>query len=329
MKNIKVLDCTLRDGGYVNDWNFGFDNARKIVSFLDKSKLDYIEIGYLDTKNSIKDKTLFSSFQEINDFLKNDLISENLVVMITYSSFPIKMVPFVEDSKIKSIRLIFKKHQINDALDYALALKNKGYSIFINPMYISQYSNDELLFLIEKVNELNPSVFTMVDSLGVLNESDLLSLYYLVDNNLNKEITLGFHSHNNLQLSFSNAKVLMQICKHRDLVIDSTVFGIGRGAGNIHTELLTKFLNDNYNSKYNLLPILEIVQKYINPIFEISPWGYSVPYYLAAINHCHPNYAKYLIDKGIDSVDVIDNILRNIPEDKKTNYDISVIDKLF
>ena len=151
----------------------------------------------------------------------------------------------------------------------------------------------------------------------------------MINNNLNKSISLGFHSHNNLQLSFPNAKTLMQISKDRELIIDSTVFGMGRGAGNIHTELITKYLNDNYRAKYNLLPILNVVQKYINPIFEVNPWGYSVPYYLAAINHCHPNYAKYLIDKGIESVDLIDNILRNIPEDKKTNYDISVIDKLF
>ena len=103
---------------------------------------------------------------------------------------------------------------------------------------------------------------------------------------------------------------------------------MGRGAGNIHTELITKYLNDNFKAKYNLLPILDIVQKYINPIFEISPWGYSVPYYLAAINNCHPNYAKYLIDKGIESVDIIDEILSAIPEKNKTNYDIAVIEKL-
>lgn len=328
MTNIKVLDCTLRDGGYVNDWNFGFENSKKIISLLEKSSVEFIEIGYLDKSNKNKEKTLFSSFDEINQFFSDKLDTKKLVAMITFSFFSIDEVPSADNSKIKSLRLIFKKHQIDDAFEYALELKNKGYNVFFNPMYVSQYSDTELLSLIDKVNVLNPRVFTIVDSLGVLDEANLLRLYYLINNNLNNQISLGFHSHNNLQLSFSNAQALMEICKNRELIIDSTVFGIGRGAGNIHTELITKYLNDNYKSKYNLLPILEIVQKYINPIFAISPWGYSVPYYLAAINHCHPSYAKYLIDKGIDTVDVIDNILSMIPEDKKINYDASVIEEL-
>ena len=154
MKNIKVLDCTLRDGGYVNDWNFGFENSKKIISLLKKSSVDVIEIGYLDKNNYSKDKTLYSSFEEINDFITDDLDTQKLVAMITFSTFPIEEVPEVEDSKIKNIRLIFKKHQINEAFEYATELKKKGYKVFFNPMYISQYSDNELLFLIENVNEL-------------------------------------------------------------------------------------------------------------------------------------------------------------------------------
>ena len=101
MKNIKVLDCTLRDGGYVNDWNFGFENSKNIISLLNKSLVDFIEIGYLDKNNSSKDKTLYPSIQEINDFITDDLNIQKLVLMITFSTFPIEYVPKVEYSKIK------------------------------------------------------------------------------------------------------------------------------------------------------------------------------------------------------------------------------------
>ena len=114
------------------------------------------------------------------------------------------------------------------------------------------------------------------------------------------------------------------ICNERDLIIDSTIFGMGRGAGNIHTEHLIQYLNDNYTKDYNLIPILKTIDEIINPIYKITPWGYSVPYYLAATNNCHPNYAKFLSDKKID-VEQIDFLLKNIPEDKKLSYDTEYI----
>ena len=103
---------------------------------------------------------------------------------------------------------------------------------------------------------------------------------------------------------------------------------MGRGAGNIQTEQLTKYFNDNYLKKYSILPILKLIDEIINPIYNKSPWGYSVPYYIAASNHCHPNYAKFLSNKNFD-VEKIDAILKEIPQSKKLNYDETFIKSEF
>ena len=329
MSNIKVLDCTLRDGGYINNWNFGFGNSRKIISELCRSKIEYIEVGFLKDGNYPKDETLFNTIDEINDLVPDDRTSE-IVAMIVYGQFDIKKItPKISNTKLEAIRVTFKKNEIETVFDYLEKIKNCGYQLFVNPTNIESYTDSELIDLIEKVNKLRPYGFSIVDTNGVLKENDLLRIYYLVNHNLDTDIALCFHSHNNLQLSFSNAQLLMKTCYKKELIIDSTVFGMGRGAGNLCTELLTGYINDNYFGKYNIIPILKIIDEYINPIFAKIPWGYSVPYYLAAINHCHPNYAKYLVDKQTVSVENINLLLNSIPTEKKSIYNQDLIKQIY
>ena len=157
-----------------------------------------------------------------------------------------------------------------------------------------------------------------------MKESDILSTYYILDKNLDKNIAICFHSHNNLKLSFANTQAILKASSERDLIIDSTIFGIGRAAGNLCTEVIAQYLNDNYQTNYNLIPILKILNEQINPIFDKTPWGYSVPYYLAAINSCHPSYAKFLDENKI-CVEKINEILKLIPEEKKYKYDENIV----
>lgn len=329
MSNIKVLDCTLRDGGYINEWNFGLEKSRKILGLLAMSNIDYIETGFFVKEKALDSQTLFNSFNEINKIVPSGVDNKKLFGMITFGKFPIEKVPEVDKSPIKGIRLIFKKSQKNKAMDYCKKLNSKGYKLFINPTFIDQFTDEEIIDVIKDINHIHPYGMSIVDSMGVLRESDLLRLYYLINHNLDRDIALCFHSHNNLQLSFSNAQCLMKVCKDRELIIDSTVFGMGRGAGNLCTELITQYINDNYNGNYDIIPILKIVDEQINPIFAKTPWGYSVPYYLAATNHCHPNYAKYLVDKQTVPVEFINKLLKSIPENKKSIYDANLIKQIY
>ena len=156
MSNIKVLDCTLRDGGYINDWNFGTEKAKVIISLLQKAMIDYIEVGFLTTEKSTQNQTLLDSFDKIKTFLPEKYEKHRLFGMITYGKFPIEKVPEMQNSSVEGLRVIFKKSQKEDALDYCEKIKAKGYKLFINPTLTDQYSDEELLILLKEIQAIKP-----------------------------------------------------------------------------------------------------------------------------------------------------------------------------
>ncbi len=252
---IKILDCTLRDGGYLNNWAFKTEEVKKIITALIDAGIDLIELGFIKKEKDEESKTVFSSFDEIKnvicDFSKD---REKFTGMITAGQFPKDEIPLAKNSPIKNLRLIFKKHQIEEAFEYCKNIKQKGYKLFVNPTYVNRYEKKEFVEIIKKTNKIEPYAFSIVDSIGALTQEKLAALYDLVDGELSENINLCFHSHNNLNLSFLNAKKLIEICKTRNLIIDSTIFGLGKGAGNLRTEEILQFLNKSYD----ILPILNL-----------------------------------------------------------------------
>jgi 4-hydroxy 2-oxovalerate aldolase len=193
------------------------------------------------------------------------------------------------------------------------------------------YSKENLVRLIERVNRMEIFAFFLVDTLGTLYSNDINQFFNLFDSLLRKEIFLGFHSHNNLQLSFSNAQYLIDLSKkfNRDIIIDSSVYGIGRGAGNLCTELLAKYLNDNFSKEYNIIPILDIVDQEIEPIKKKFTWGYSISHYLSSCLNCHPNYVSFLLNKQTVTINDIDKILKLIPLEKRILFDKELINSIY
>ena len=303
----KILDCTLRDGGYINNWNFPIYSAKNIIELLKLSKVDFIEIGFYH--------------HNIQKIITEDC--SNIIAMVDFLKTPIAKILPIENSKIKTLRIIFKKQNYLNALKYCNEIKNKGYRIFTNATFINEYTNHELIDLINKINEIKPAAFTITDSIGTFTSIDIKKIFKIVNNELDSNIAICFHSHNNLGLSYSNAKTLIELNKTRDLIIDSTIFGMGRGAGNLRSEFIMEYLNKN-GANYNLKPIFEIIKNYIFPIYKKTPWGCSVPYYLSALHKCHPNYAKDLIEKKID-LKRMEKILSSIPYNKKAVYDNQLI----
>ena len=326
--NIKILDCTLRDGGYTNEWNFGKKNIKTILQNLISSNADIIECGFLKSIIYTPNKTLFSCIEDLKHQLPPNSANKKFTLMINFGEVDIDDISDCKDPNI-ALRIVFKKAEITDALEYCHKLKKKGYEIFINPMHTNSYSNEELKSLAYEVNKIAPSAFTITDTTGSMSEKEALTIFESINKNLSPDISLCFHSHNNLQLSFANALAIIKACKDRNLIIDSTVFGMGRGAGNLCTELIMQYLNDNFNKNYNILPILKIIDTQISPIYPQKPWGYSIPYFLSAINHCHPNYAKILAEKNDLPLDTIDMILKKIPEENKSIFDKELINKIY
>lgn len=317
---IKILDCTLRDGGYVNYWDFGEDKISSILSNLTVSKIDYIECGFLKECVFDKNKTFFSSISELETFIQKE---QKYTLMVNFGEYNIKNFSFCENKNIK-IRVAFKKQDQDEALKYIGVLTNLGWDVFANPMSTNTYSKEELMFLISEINKIKPYGISIVDTLGNMYEGEVIETFKLINKILEPSIKLGFHSHNSMQLSFSNTKALLKMKLNRELIIDSCLYGMGRGAGNLCTELITKYLNDNYGAQYKILPLLKTIDTDLKPIYQKCSWGYSTPFYIAAIHGCHPNYAVFLVQQKY-SDENIDKILSQIPNDKKTTFDKNVI----
>lgn len=328
-RRVKVLDCTLRDGGYINDWNFSIDEVRNIVSGLEKANIDIIEVGFLDnTSNGIGTK--FKKMDDIKSSVRDRENSNSKIVgMIMLGRFSKDDLCHKDESVLDGIRVCFKKNQLEEALQLSKAVIEKGYDLYIQPASVGDYGKNDVKRMIESFNELKPKAIYIVDTYGLMIKDDVVKYCMYFDAFMDDDIELGFHSHNNLQLSFSNSQEVLNSVKHRDVIIDSSVFGMGRGAGNLCTELITRYLNNQYGMDYHLLPLMEIIDLYINNYFKEYYWGYSVPYYVAAMTKSHPNYATYLVNKHSLSVNTIYSLLNLLPEDKRRNYDEELIKQMY
>ncbi len=334
MKNVsvKILDCTLRDGGYINDFEFGFENIKNIVSNLIDANVDFIECGFLKTgKDYKKNSTIYNNIFEFLNLVKieNKELnkSTNYCLMINFGDVDIQKI---EKNKFDNLflRISFKKHESNKALEFCEQLKNKNYKIFVSPMHTSSYDENEIKNLIQKTNDFSPFAFSIVDTTGSMDKTSVDKMFDIIDKNLNPKISLCFHSHNNLELSYENAINLINKNSNRNLIIDCSLLGMGRGAGNLKNEEICAYYNKIFSeNKYNINLIQKTIQDYILPIYQKTPWSASEPYKLSAKNNIHPNYTKFLIEKGI-KVDKIKKIFKIFPEEKKRNFDKNFIETL-
>lgn len=328
-RRIKILDCTLRDGGYINNFRFGNQNIRGIIQKLSNASVDIIECGFLKSGIFDVDCSLFGSVEAIKHIIGEKNPNLMYVAMIQYGKISIDEICDYDGMSIDGIRLTFHEHEIEEAFVMGEKIKNKGYKLFMQPVGTVTYTDEALLKLIKQINTLQPFAFYLVDTLGTMYKNDLLRMFYLVDHNLDKNIAVGFHSHNNLQLSFANAQELMQLNSPRELIIDASVYGMGRGAGNLNTELVTQYINANFGLTYDNIQILEIIDEYIRPLSLQYTWGYGAAYYISAISGCHPNYASFLLDKQTLHVQDLHKILSSMDISKRSLFDKKYIEELY
>lgn len=329
MNRIQILDCTLRDGGYINDFEFGRLGIKKIIAQLTRSNIDIIECGFLEDGNDDPDLSLYSTVDQIAEHLPQDHGCSMYVAMACYGEYDISQLKPYDGKSIDGIRVTFHYNEVDEAIEYCRQIKDKGYKVFVQPVGTTSYSDEQLMALIHQVNGLQPYSFYLVDTLGLMHKQDVLRFFYLIDHNLDKNIHIGFHSHNNLQLSYSNCQALVGVVTSRVISLDASVYGMGRGAGNLNTELIANYINDHISRRYNIEPLLEVIDEYILNIKAEHDWGYSVPYYLAAINGCHPNYASYLSGKQTLTIQSIGAILRMIEPEKRSLFDKKIAEEKY
>lgn len=330
MSDIKLLDCTLRDGGYINDWKFGEYTIRDVMAKLIESGVDYIEVGFLRDCVYEPDKALYNNCAEIARILPENRGNTKFTAMSLHNKYSIDKLEPYDGKTIDALRVTFHDYDIDEGLEYIRKVKEKGYKVFANPINIMGYSDQMILGLLQKINEIQPYAFSIVDTFGSMMKDDLQRIYSLIEHNLQKDIVIGLHLHENLALSYSLAQDFIGMkASGRNCVIDASMLGMGRSPGNLCMELIMDYMNKRESGHYDVNPVLDGIDDHIACLKQIEPWGYNTAYSISAKYNLHRNYAEFLLDKGRLRAKQINQILGSIEDHKKTAYDEAYIEGLY
>lgn len=298
--DLLLLDCTLRDGGYINDWKWGYDIAKDIISYGVKAGVDIIEVGFLRNIEKYDPSiTVANTIEELNNLLPPQNVSDTMFcAMAMRSNYDInKLIPY-SGSGIEMIRVTAHDYDISEGIEFARQVKNRGYKVSINPINIMGYTDKELLNIIDMVNDVNPYQFAIVDTFGSMKKDDMERMVRLFDHNLNKKIRLALHLHENMSLSCLLAEEFISMHVNRPISVDASLMGMGRDPGNLPIEVIADYLNYNEGKKYNINYLMDAIDNYISPIKGKAKWGYTTAYFLSAKFNLHRNYSEYYLKKG-------------------------------
>ncbi|MGE5558448.1 MAG: aldolase catalytic domain-containing protein [Bacillota bacterium] len=292
-ERVKVFDCTIRDGGLINNWQFSEEMVRETCKAVFAAGLDYMEIGYRASKK------VFSP-QEFGPwrFCDEDVIRRvtrglpgqtKLAVMVDVGRVETEDILPKAESVLSAIRVATYLHQIDEAVELANHISGKGYETFINIMAISHGKPGEIDAALEKIEaQTSVTAVNIVDSFGALYCSDVKSLIFRYRMNL-KSKKVGIHAHNNQQLAFANT---IEAINNDTDFLDATIYGIGRAAGNCPLELIVAYLEQ---PRFKLIPILQVISSTFVPLREKIEWGYLIPYMITGIKNMHPRKAMALL----------------------------------
>lgn len=324
-RETKVLDCTLRDGGIVINFDFGLENMIRIKRSLESSGVEYIECGYInEKKGSVNGRTCFSNERCIKENLLVNQKKEGVsyLAMIDYGTYDLQSLSMASPDGLDGIRFAFHKEDMRNALKDASIILKKGYKLFIQPMVTTRYSDDEFRDMIFYCNDHleGASAFYIVDSFGQMDNLMLMKKMEIADLYVSNNMCLGFHAHNNRQMAFSNAKAFLQYPSQHSVIIDSSIMGMGKGAGNLCTELIMPELV-SYGNNYNTLSIYKEIANYFSSLHKSNPWGYNLDYYLSSLYGCTPSYVNIFKHEPRVTTDILIELLRTIPDNKKAACD--------
>jgi len=291
-EQIKVLDCTVRDGGLINKHDFDQRFVREVFRAISLSGVDYMEIGYKNSRKLFSSKEYgawkFCDDEDIKKITEGIDSKTKISVMVDVGRVDIDDVKSAKESPVDMIRVASYVKDVDKAISLINHFAEKGYETTINIMAISRDQGselDEAFHQIEEESKVN--VTYIVDSFGSLYQESVEGLVKRAKNIL-KTKEVGFHGHNNQQLAFSNT---IEAIIHNANYLDATVYGIGRAAGNCPLELLIGFLK---NPKFDIRPILDLISKEFIPLRGKIEWGYIIPYAIAGMMNEHPRAAMAL-----------------------------------
>ncbi len=321
MGKVHLLDCTLRDGGYINDWRFGAKAIDDMISKLENTNVDILELGFLKNEPYQRDRTVFNDAKQISALLQNKKDNLQYAAMIeVVNPLPLEMLEETSNTELDIIRVIIWKRMMKEGYEYCKGVVEKGYRLCVQPARVDQYSDEEFVEMVRTFSKLGPLAIYVVDSWGTQTSKSLLHYMSLADNAMPDGIALGYHGHNNLMQAYQVAVDFINTGYERDIIVDASVYGIGRGAGNLNLELIARYMNEELGKNYRTEPMIEIYSKYLQDIYQICPWGFSMPHYITAIHNCNPNFGAYYgRERNLPPVDV-DGIIKKIPPRERIIY---------
>lgn len=290
-----ALDATLRDGGYYNNWNFDIYLANEYLKAMEKSKINAIELGFRSPPGKEVGR-----FAKVTDYcIEDELYTpkvEYLGVMINSAEYNAdlvrKMFCRCSDSPINLVRVAAHFSKLDEVREILIQLKWSGYTVCLNLMQAADKSYDEIRSVAEKVEGWGTvDVLYLADSLGGMNHDTVNYAFKAIKEGWNG--LTGFHGHNNKGQALANTLEAIDIGVDW---VDSTMLGMGRGAGNTETEYLLTELNKR-NFEFEVDPVYEVAMNYLYELKENYNWGPSLPYYLAAEYSIHPTYIQTMLEK--------------------------------
>lgn len=325
MNHAKLLDCTLRDGAYLIDKKFGDTTIHGIIKGLVNTGIDLVEIGFLQDEGFGEGKTVFKNSKDAEKFVPEDKKGSLFTVLADYSRYSIKNLDEYTGKSFDAVRACFFKSERYDVIEFCKEVKRKGYKLFVQPVDILGYTDVELIEFLELVNSIEPYCLSIVDTFGSMYVEDLRRVYELINHNLVKNCKIGFHSHNNMQMSSALSQEFLRMTYgQREVVVDATISGMGRGAGNTPTELVAQYMVTKLGYTYDIDALLDIIDEYMDNIRSRCSWGYDTNYFIAGAYSAHVNNITYLKNKNsirYKDIRYILNKIGAIPR-KRYHYDL-------
>ena len=296
-EDIKVFDCTIRDGGLVNNFHFTDEFVKAHYETCVAAGVDYMEIGKNNSPSIMSEEEFgpwnFCKEADIRRIVGNNDTNMKIAVMSDIGRTVNEELLPKEDSVVDMIRIATYIHQIPAAIELVEEAHAKGYETTINIMAISKSFDQELDEVLDAVSKSSVDVIYIADSFGSFYPEQINKLtekYLKVAEANGKKV--GIHAHNNMQLAYANT---IEALTYGTSYLDVTISGLGRGAGNCPMELLIGFLK---NPKYKLMPVLKFIEEHIIPLEKELDWGYSIPYMLTGQLNEHPRPAMKARDEG-------------------------------
>lgn len=294
--NIQILDCTLRDGSHINNGKFGKEKIRQIITGLIEANIDIIEVGLLQNHQCGVDFSIFNSIDFVDQCLST-IEKKNSKFSLMLRTDRVDFNKLAKSPKVDFIRIALYQEHLNDIKRYGEKAKELGYEIIFNPIAITKYSPNEIQFLIKTLEKLKPYGISLVDTFGSFTLNEFEKVLKIFDKNLSPNITLGIHLHQNLNLALSLAAKATKLIINRDLIIDSSLSGMGRVPGNLQSELFANYLNQNFNHQYNIEKLLSLTAL-IEEFKILNRWGYNPIYMYSASLNIDRTYPEFFEKMG-------------------------------